>query len=114
MAEKDVALMAHLLRRAAFGASRDEIDARAAQGYDKTVEELLNPGSQPGLEEDLIWRLQPAWYDGAASMEHNVQHWIYRMINSPRQLEEKMSLFWHVIFCAGDSKIDHRERWSGW
>ena len=107
MAEKDVALMAHLLRRAAFGASRDEIDARAAQGYDKTVEELLNPGSQPGLEEDLIWRLQPAWYDGAASMEHNVQHWIYRMINSPRQLEEKMSLFWHVIFCAGDSKIDH-------
>ena len=33
MAEQDVALMAHLLRRAGFGASRDEIEARAAQGY---------------------------------------------------------------------------------
>ena len=37
-----------MTRRAAFGASRDEIEARAAQGYDKTVEELLDPGSQPG------------------------------------------------------------------
>ena len=105
MSEKDVALMAHLLRRAAFGASRDEIEARAAQGYDKTLEELLNPGEQPGLEEDLMYRLQPAWYDGQ-SIENNVQHWVYRMINNPRQLEEKISLFWHVIFCAGQNKID--------
>jgi uncharacterized protein (DUF1800 family) len=28
------------------------------------------------------------------------------MINNPRQLQEKMALFWHMIFCAGHSKID--------
>ncbi len=39
MADKDIALMAHFLRRAGFGASRDEIEARVAQGYDKVVEE---------------------------------------------------------------------------
>ena len=31
------------------------------------------------------------------------------MINNPRQLQEKMALFWHMIFCAGHSKIDSGE-----
>ena len=105
MAEQDVALMAHLLRRAGFGASRDEIEAKAAQGYNKTVEEFLNPESQPEMELDLMFRLQPSWYQ-AANVESNVTMWMHRMINSPRQLQEKMALFWHVIFCAGHSKID--------
>ncbi len=44
MANKDdIALMAHLMRRAGFGAGRDELEARAAKGYDATVEELLHP-----------------------------------------------------------------------
>ena len=37
----DLALMAHLMRRAGFGASRDELETRTAKGYDATVEELL-------------------------------------------------------------------------
>ena len=45
MPDQDVGLMAHLLRRAGFGASRDEIEAKAAEGYEATVEALLNPGS---------------------------------------------------------------------
>ena len=105
MAEQDVALMAHLLRRAGFGASRDEIEARAAQGYDKTLEEYLNPESHPGIEEDLLERLQPAYYQ-AQAIDTSIEQWVYRMINNPRQLQEKMSLFWHAIFCAGHAKID--------
>ena len=105
MPNQDIALMAHLLRRAGFGASRDEIEAKAAQGYEATVEELLIPGSQPGVEEDLLMRYQPA-YNEPAAIETNVQQWVYYMINNPRQLQEKMALFWHMIFCAGHSKID--------
>ncbi|MBM3941943.1 MAG: DUF1800 domain-containing protein [SAR202 cluster bacterium] len=105
MAEHDVALMAHLLRRAGFGASREEIEAKAAQGFTATVEELLNPETQPGMEEDLLMRYQPA-YNEPAAIETNVQQWVYYMINNPRQLQEKMALFWHMIFCAGHSKID--------
>ena len=63
MADKDIALMAHLLRRAGFGASRDDIEAKAAQGYDSVVEELLNPGDDPGVEEDLMFRSYPAYFD---------------------------------------------------
>ncbi|SVB07898.1 uncharacterized protein METZ01_LOCUS160752, partial [marine metagenome] len=54
MADRDIALMAHLLRRAGFGASRDEVEARVAQGYDNVVEELLNVGDDPGIDEDLM------------------------------------------------------------
>ena len=61
MADQEVTLMAHLMRRAAFGASRDEVEARAAKGYVETVEEFLNPEQQPALEEDLLYRLQPSY-----------------------------------------------------
>ena len=38
----DIGLMAHLMRRAGFGVSR-ELEMRAAKGYNATVEELLHP-----------------------------------------------------------------------
>ena len=103
MADQDIALVAHLMRRAGFGASRDEIEAKAAQGYDTVVQELLNPTG--GLDEDILMRYNPAYYE-AAAIEVNTQLWVYRMINSPNQLQEKVALFWHMIFCAGHSKID--------
>ena len=47
MADSKIALMAHLLRRAGFGATRDELDAYVSKGYEATVEELLHPENQP-------------------------------------------------------------------
>ena len=56
MAHKDdLALMAHLMRRAGFGATREELEQRVAAGYDATVEELLNPP-----DEDPAGRLLPS------------------------------------------------------
>lgn len=101
----DINLMSHLYRRAGFGASRDTLEASVAQGYDKVVDDLLHPSNVPGIEEDLLMRYQPSYYQSAA-IETNVQKWMYYMINSPRQLQEKMVLMWHMIFCAGHSKID--------
>ena len=43
MADEAIALMAHLMRRAGFGAPYAELEARAKKGYEATVEELLNP-----------------------------------------------------------------------
>ena len=40
MARTDVQLIAHLFRRAGFGATRDELEEYAARGYEATVEEL--------------------------------------------------------------------------
>ena len=40
MASDDILLMAHLMRRAGFGAAYEELERRAAVGYEATVEEL--------------------------------------------------------------------------
>ena len=44
---EDIALMSHLMRRAGFGAAREEIERYCEMGYEATVEELLNPESSP-------------------------------------------------------------------
>ena len=106
MANNDIALMAHLMRRAGFGATYEELEQRAARGYEATVEELLNPDSQPDLEMDLLERHFIDWRDMNA-LEVNQAYWTYRMINTKRPLQEKMALFWHGILCTGNSKCEH-------
>ena len=43
MSKDELSMMAHLMRRAGFGATRDELETRLSKGYEATVEELLNP-----------------------------------------------------------------------
>ena len=102
MADKDIALMAHLMRRAGFGAQYDELESRVAKGYEATVEALLHPDDHPnGLELDLAERYFIEWNHFTRGVpEYNA----WRMINSKAQLEEKMFLFWHGILCTADSK----------
>ena len=108
MADKDVHLMAHLMRRAGFGATYEELEARAAKGYEATVEELLHPEEQPDMEDDLIQRhyIYLSRHFGNAPTDPQ-SYWMYRMVATKRPLQEKMTLFWHSILCTGESKIDH-------
>ena len=103
---EDIALMAHLMRRAGFGASREELEARAQQGYEAVVEELLNPEKEPPVDDDVLFRYFPDYEGGMAPVQSQA-HWLYRMINTRRPLEEKMVLFWHQLFATGNSKIDN-------
>ena len=108
MVDKEIALMAHLMRRAGFGASRDEIEERVAKGYGNTVEELLDPDTFniPNVDRDVLYRCYPVIErpGNPLSGRANV---VYHMINSKRPLEEKMTLFWHQLFATGNSKIDN-------
>ncbi len=107
MSDRDeLALMAHLMRRAGFGASREELERRVAAGYEATVEELLHPEEQPPIDEDIMYRYLPG-YEGALAPPLNQADWIYRLVNTQRPLEEKMALFWHQLFATGNSKIDN-------
>ena len=107
MASDDIALMAHLMRRAGFGASREELEARAAAGYEATVEELLHPESQDPVDIYDFWRYfnyqwKPPTLNGVGQSS-----WVWRMINTRAPLQEKMTIFWHQIFATGVSKVDH-------
>ena len=47
MADKnDLALMAHLMRRAGFSAAREELEMRVAKGYEATVRRAFEPAPQ--------------------------------------------------------------------
>ena len=56
MGTQDVQLMAHLLRRAGFGATRQEIEQYVHKGYQETVEELLNPSETSWIGDFLVRR----------------------------------------------------------
>ena len=105
MAQQDIALMAHLLRRAGFGATRAELERYVAQGYEATVEELLHPENAPVFEEDLLRRYHVD-ENSLMLVESCQAYWLYRMVNTPRPLEEKLALFWHGVFATGYTKLN--------
>lgn len=108
MANKDLNLMAHLMRRAGFGAPHEELETRVAKGYEATVDELLDPDSHgiPPFHDGILYRHFQGFQNPGNQL--NMQaNWLYRMINTPRPLEEKMALFWHQIFATGNSKVDN-------
>jgi uncharacterized protein (DUF1800 family) len=107
MAGQDIALMAHLMRRAGFGATRAELEERAARGYEATVEELLHPEQQPALDRYEMIRYHPWTWKPGTLPGMGAAEWIWFMVNTRRPLEEKMALFWHQVFATGVSKVDH-------
>jgi hypothetical protein len=108
--QEDIGLMAHLMRRAGFGAGRDELEARAWKGYEATVEELLHPELQPPVDPYTLLRYQPAsLLPGGQPPMGNV-NWMYHLVNTNRPLEEKMAIFWHHVFATGNSKVDNYDQ----
>ena len=103
--DNDLRPIAHLMRRAGFGATRDELERLAGQGYEATVERLLDPESQPELDMDELYRYLPQAESSFVGL-HVQTDWIYRMVNTPRPLQERMALFWHHVFATAVSKVE--------
>ncbi len=102
--QQDVELMAHLMRRAGFGATQSEIDEYVARGYDASVEHLLNP-SDPWWVGDYMVRRFDHEASGMINHPGSARNWLYRMVTSTAPLQEKMTLFWHGIFATGMPKV---------
>ena len=107
MPGSDIAQMAHLMRRAGFGATREELERYAARGYEAVVEELLDPGeAPPSLEEEDVVRRYHVGQNNLLLLDSCQAYWLCRMINTRRPLEEKMALFWHGIFATAYFKLN--------
>jgi len=107
MAQQDLALIAHLLRRAGFGATREELERYVAQGYEATVEELLHPeDGPPALEDEDLIRRYHVDENSLMLIDSCQTYWLYRMSNTRRPLEEKIALFWHGVFATGYTKLN--------
>jgi uncharacterized protein (DUF1800 family) len=106
--------VAHLLRRAGFGATPEELERYAQMGYRNAVEHLVHFEEAPDDVDRRIGRSgavavlppdQVARYAPNYQIQHARARWLFRMLYTRRPLQEKMALFWHNHFATGWSKI---------
>ena len=105
MSQQEMALMAHLMRRAGFGATREELEGYIARGYEAVVEELLYPTDPQNMPDDVIRR----YHTDMAEMRELYSvgaYWMYRMVTTRCPLEEKLALFWHGLFATSYGKLN--------
>jgi uncharacterized protein (DUF1800 family) len=96
---------AHLYRRAAFGANREELLEAEKIGFEATLSLLL--GGQPNTAEVLptlldVGRVAAKRDDGGDQLRG---WWLYCMLQGGHPLREKLTLFWHNHFATSIVKI---------
>ena len=107
MARKDNRrLLAHLMRRAGFGATSSELDELSDIPYEQVVDSLLDPPDKSWMGEHLIRRFHHE-QSGMMSAFGPSEYWLYQMVTTKAPLIEKMTLFWHGIFATGYPKVIH-------
>ena len=96
--------IAHLLRRAGFGATAEEMASYGQLGFEGAVQRLLD--YQSVSNEPL--EAQVAAMEGQLDMTRlpSIQTiWLHRILHTTRPLEEKMTLFWHNHFATANYKV---------
>ena len=97
-------LIAHLYRRAGFGATPSELENVSEMSYDDVVDKLMTFNNIDFVPEDLICRFHKDQSDLRGAPAAGAQ-WIYRMVMTENPLREKMCLFWHRVFATASTKL---------
>jgi uncharacterized protein (DUF1800 family) len=93
--------LAHLYRRAGFGASPGDLALAAKVGLESTIARLVDYDSTPDPfdpPQDIINSV-------SRNADNLTQWWVGRMLTTTRPLQEKMALFWHGHFATAISKV---------
>lgn len=94
---------AHLLRRAGFGGTPEEIARLSGLGPDAALASVLHPP-----EADLAFPTYPdvaELYDPKARNRATQRWYLDRLLRTRRPFAEKMTLFWHGHFATSMSKV---------
>lgn len=94
--------LAQLLRRAGFGYTPQELKYYRSLGYAGTLNELLNPSL---VDNSLLEKAIKEQTFDFTNPNDLRRWWLYRMLNTRRPLEEKMTLFLHGHFATSDRKV---------
>jgi uncharacterized protein (DUF1800 family) len=97
--------VAHLLRRAGFGATEAELDLYTPLGFAGAVDRLLNPEQVDDSSTDQLLQPLAAKLGDRKQIEAAKFWWVNRMLYTQRPLQEKMTLFWHNHFATANSKV---------
>jgi uncharacterized protein (DUF1800 family) len=99
---KPEAQVAHLLRRATFGATPTEYQQAVQDGFSRTVDRLLEtefaqPPALAGADD--------ASQDKAINPQNLISWWLDWMLRTPTPFGERMTLFWHGHFTSDFRKV---------
>ncbi len=111
----DAAKVAHLHRRAGFGATWAQIQRDVADGYETSLKRVLQgeaqaPDGRPAGEiEDLVTVMADSAQRNP-SIERVQLLWLFRMLFTQFPLAEKMTLTWHSHYASSAEKV-REPRW---
>jgi uncharacterized protein (DUF1800 family) len=94
---------AHLLRRAGFGGSADDVARLSGVAMTDAVDTLLHP-TAPELDFPA-YPTSDVLYDPKRGRAAVQAAWLDRMLRTNRPLVEKMALFWHGHFATSIGKV---------
>jgi len=99
----------HLLRRAGFGATPDELANYSSMGFEGVVDRLLNYDNVQDNMASTMPNIPLTYSSQESPGELSVlgEWWVNRMALTNRPLQEKMTLFWHNHFATGFSKVQN-------
>ena len=99
----NLALAAHLYRRAAFGANWSQLQQALSEGPQRTVDKLLRPSADVEAFHRRCEELEKA---AGGSVDGLRAWWLRRMMETPHPLLEKMTLFWHGYFPVNAGELN--------
>jgi uncharacterized protein (DUF1800 family) len=100
----DLRKVAHLHRRAGFGATRAELLRDLKDGPEASVTRFLEPG-RPAPDARRVTEVLRQGALRAGDPERLQAWWLYRILNGHDPLREKMTLFWHGHFATSNAKV---------
>jgi uncharacterized protein (DUF1800 family) len=101
----DLAKVAHLHRRAGFGATRAEIVRDLKDGPAASVDRYLRPRPLTADEQGILDSLRQGVLD-SGDADRLKAWWLYRVLYDPDPLCEKLTLFWHGHFATSNRKVN--------
>jgi uncharacterized protein (DUF1800 family) len=100
----DLRKVAHLHRRAGFGATWAELQRDLKAGPNESVQRLLQPRQATAGETETRHLLRQGVL-ASGDIERLKAWWLYRILYDPDPLREKLTLFWHNHFATSNAKV---------
>ena len=109
--DKPEAQVAHLLRRATFGATPAEYQQSVKDGFKKTVDRLIET---PIAEPATLAGADVATQDAPIKPQELIAWWLDWMLRTPTPFGERMTFFWHGHFTSDFRKVNLQTPFIYW
>jgi len=109
--DKPEAQVAHLLRRATFGATPSEYEQSVKDGFKKAVDRLIET---PIAEPPPLAGADDATQEKPIRPQELISWWLDWMLRSPTPFGERMTFFWHGHFTSDFRKVNLQTPYIYW